>query len=118
MCLRSAGHPCEYASSGVRLLCLCPNGVDTPMLDTKEEEDAGRSQEGERFRAKVQRELLQPRGWMPEGRLLPEEVAEAALDMIERAETGAVWYIHGRGQKAWPLKDDHTWENVMKQKPE
>ena len=28
---RSAGHPIEYADHGIKIICLCPGAVDTPL---------------------------------------------------------------------------------------
>ncbi len=50
--------------------------------------------------------------------LRAEDVAQAALKIMDEGKSGSVWYIHKRGVPAWEVKDQMGWENLMKCKPE
>jgi NAD(P)-dependent dehydrogenase (short-subunit alcohol dehydrogenase family) len=70
----------EYASTGVRVNCLCPGSIDTPMLE-QIVRDEGTTRE----------ELLR---WEPSGRFgTPEEVCRAALFLMSDDAS----YVNGVG---------------------
>jgi NAD(P)-dependent dehydrogenase (short-subunit alcohol dehydrogenase family) len=75
----------EYATRGVRVNCLCPGVIDTPMVQRFTRDDA---------KARAQMEMLEPVGRMG----TPREVAELALFLAsDRSSfvTGAVIPVDG-----------------------
>lgn len=49
--------------------------------------------------------------------LNPVEVGEAAVRVIEQAETATVWYLHKSGDKPYLVPDHNTFEYLLKLKP-
>ena len=103
---RCAGHHLEYEVHGVKIVCLCPFGVDTPMQYF--ERYTGMTDVGLAFLTS-----LDVKGAI----LTAEEVGQACLDVMEKGKTGSVWYIHKSGDKPYEIPDQNTWENLMKPKP-
>lgn len=103
---RCAGHKLEYQVHGVKLVCLCPFGVNTPMQDF--ERYSGMTEVGQAFLTS-----LDVKGAI----LTADEVAEGALEVMDKGQTGSVWYIHKSGDKPYEIPDQNTWENLMKARP-
>ena len=92
---RSAGHPLEFAKHGVKMVCLCPGGVETPMLEYMHH--IGMTQVGQDYLQSVLPQL-QPS-------LQPNEVSEAGLKIMESRNSGSVWFLHTSGQEAFEIPD-------------
>lgn len=73
----------DHAADGIRVNCLCPGPVDTPLLHRFTSAD----------------ELEEIRQTLPLGRLaMPEEIASAALYLVSDEAsfvTGAIWTVDG-----------------------
>ena len=107
---RSAGHPIEYAETGVKIVCLCPGAVDTPLGDYKHHigiTPAAKAHYDQRVRAQL----------LPQ--LLPSEVSEAGIEIMEKAESASVWFIHTHGQKAFEIPNElDTMEKLLEYQPQ
>ena len=106
---RSIGHPIEYADHGVKIVCLCPGAVDTPLGDYKHHigiTPVAKAHYDQRVRAKL----------LPQ--LLPSEVSEAGLEIMEKSESASVWFIHTHGQKAFEIPNElDTVEKLLEYGP-
>ena len=92
---RSAGHPLEFAQHGVKMVCLCPGAVETPIEEYKHH--VGMTQVGKDYLRELWPQL-QPA-------LQANEVSEAGMKIIESANSGSVWFIHSSGQEAFEIPD-------------
>ena len=106
---RSIGHSIEYAEHGVKIVCLCPGAVDTPLGDYKHHigiTAVAKAHYDQRVRAQL----------LPQ--LLPSEVSEAGLEIMEKAESASVWFIHTHGQKAFEIPNElDTVEKLLEYGP-
>ena len=106
---RSIGHSIEYAEHGVKIVCLCPGAVDTPLGDYKHHigiTPVAKAHYDQRVRAQL----------LPQ--LLPSEVSEAGLEIMEKAESASVWFIHTHGQKAFEIPNElDTVEKLLEYGP-
>ena len=106
---RSVGHSIEYAEHGVKIVCLCPGAVDTPLGDYKHHigiTPVAKAHYDQRVRAQL----------LPQ--LLPSEVSEAGLEIMEKAESASIWFIHTHGQKAFEIPNElDTVEKLLEYGP-
>ena len=106
---RSIGHSIEYAEHGVKIVCLCPGAVDTPLGDYKHHigiTPVAKAHYDQRVRAQL----------LPQ--LLPSEVSEAGLEIMEKAESASIWFIHTHGQKAFEIPNElDTVEKLLEYGP-
>ena len=106
---RSIGHFIEYAEHGVKIVCLCPGAVDTPLGDYKHHigiTPVAKAHYDQRVRAQL----------LPQ--LLPSEVSEAGLEIMEKAESASIWFIHTHGQKAFEIPNElDTVEKLLEYGP-
>ena len=103
---RSAGHQLEYQVHGVRFVCLCPGAVNTAMQDYHPY--VGMTEVGANF--------LEGLGEHLGNFLDPQEVGEASAELIEKAESGSVWHLHQKGEKAYEIPNEMNYENLFKHK--
>ncbi len=103
---RCAGHKAEYDSHGVRIVCLCPFGVETPMQDF--ERINGMTEVGKIFlnNVGVKCDIM-----------TSSEVGEGVCEVIEKGSPASVWYMHKTGEKPYEIPDQNTWENLMNARP-
>eukprot|EP00095_Tigriopus_kingsejongensis_P011604 maker-scaffold325_size206031-snap-gene-1.15 protein:Tk11604 transcript:maker-scaffold325_size206031-snap-gene-1.15-mRNA-1 annotation:"15-hydroxyprostaglandin dehydrogenase" len=101
---RCAGHPLEYAVTGVKMVSLCPFGVDTPFqLGVKH---SGMTQVGQDF-------LSANDSAYTTQVLSAADVGQAALEVMRIGSSGSVWYLHAHGETAFEVPDPYTYEHLM-----
>lgn len=105
---RCAGHPLEYAEHGVKMLCLCPNAVKTPIHDFVPY--IGMTKVGGKFLRNLYRKED------TDAMLSCDEVGEAGVKLVASADTATVWYIHKSGHEPLEVASDATWENLLEHK--
>jgi len=103
---RCAGHEDEWNSHNVKIMALCPFGVDTPMQDF--EKYTGMTEVGKDFltRQDVGGDILSG-----------EDVAKAVSKIIQNGKTASVWYLHKHGDEAVEVPDTATWDWIQQLKP-
>ncbi|HEY4997081.1 MAG TPA: SDR family oxidoreductase [Solirubrobacteraceae bacterium] len=86
----------EYADAGVRVSCICPQGVRTPMLDLAMEEPAGAA------------------ALMSGGLIEPEDVAEAVVAGIRAEEFLILPHENVKGFMALKAAQPERWLKGMR----
>jgi len=103
---RCAGHVDEWTNHKVRIMSLCPFGVDTPMQDF--EKYTGMTAVGKEFLARqdVGGDIL-----------TAEDVAKAVTNIINQGVSGSIWYLHKHGDEAVEVPDTASWNWLQQLKP-